>query len=170
MQLVEQHIIPKTDPRFAAIDHAAFLSKNLYNAANYLVRQSFIFEHRYIPYPQLAKLMKRSLDYGALPRKVSQWVLRQLDHDWQSFFAASNAYQENPAAFTGRPKLPHYKHKTQGRNLLTLTYTIQAISRTGLKRGRIKPSGLAVEVNTPQAHPQQVRIVPHKTHYTVEVI
>ena len=133
-----------------------------------VVRQSFIFEHRYIPYPQLAKLMKRSPDYCALPRKVSQWVLRQLDHDWQSFFAASQAYRENPAAFTGRPRLPHYKHKTQDRNLLT--YTAQAISRKKLKQGIIKPSGLAVEVITHQAHPQQVRIVPHKTHYTLEVV
>ena len=168
MQLVEQHIISKTDSRFAAIDRAAFLSKNLYNAANYLVRQSFIFEHRYIPCSQLAKLMKRSPDYCALPRKVSQWVLRQLDHDWQSFFAASRAYRENPTTFTGHPRLPRYKHKTQGRNLLT--YTSQAISWTALKRGIIKPSGLAVQITTRQAHPQQVRIVPHKTHYTVEVI
>ena len=36
MRLVEQHVIRKTDPRFAAIDAAAFASKNLYNAANYL--------------------------------------------------------------------------------------------------------------------------------------
>ena len=168
MQLVEQHIISRTDPRFAAIDHAAFLSKNLYNAANYLVRQAYLFEHRYVTYCQLDKLMKRSPDYCALPRKVSQWVLRQVDHDWHSFFAASQAYRENPAAFTGRPRLPHYKHKTQGRNLLT--YTAQAISRKSLKQSIIKPSDLAVQVTTRPTHPQQVRIVPHKTHYTLEVV
>jgi putative transposase len=42
MQLVEQHVIKRSDPRYAAIDRAAFASKNLYNAANYLVRQSYI--------------------------------------------------------------------------------------------------------------------------------
>ena len=168
MQLVEQHIISQSDPRFRAIDHASFLSKNLYNAANYLVRQAFLFEHRYLPYRQLDKLMKRSPDYCALPRKVSQWVLRQLDHDWQSYFAASQAYQENPTAFTGRPKLPHYKSKTQGRNLLT--YTTQAISRRGLKRSVVQPSRLAIEVQTSHPALQQVRIVPHKTYYTVEVV
>ena len=31
MQLVEQHLIGRSDPRFAAIDQAAFASKNLYN-------------------------------------------------------------------------------------------------------------------------------------------
>jgi hypothetical protein len=35
MQLVEQHVIDRKDPRFAVIDKAAFASKNLYNAALY---------------------------------------------------------------------------------------------------------------------------------------
>jgi putative transposase len=33
MQLVERHVIRRSDPRFAVIDEAAFKSKNLYNAA-----------------------------------------------------------------------------------------------------------------------------------------
>ena len=110
MQLVEQHIIGKNDPRFELIDSAAFLSKNLYNAANYAVRQVFIFEQRYISFNQMDKLMKHSPDYCALPRKVSQWVLKQLDHDWLAFFAASRTYRVTPDVFTGRPKLPNYKH------------------------------------------------------------
>ena len=34
MRLVERHLVRATDPRFAAIDAAAFASKNLYNQAN----------------------------------------------------------------------------------------------------------------------------------------
>ena len=168
MQLVEQHIIGKNDPRFELIDSAAFLSKNLYNAANYAVRQVFIFEQRYISFNQMDKLMKHSPDYCALPRKVSQWVLKQLDHDWLAFFAASRTYRVTPDVFTGRPSLPNYKHKTDGRNLLT--FTNQAISRRCLKRGLVQPSGLPIEVLTKHPELQQVRIVPHKPHYTVEVI
>ena len=48
MQLVEQHLIKRSDPRFVPIDAAAFKAKNLYNAALYQVRQSFIFENRYL--------------------------------------------------------------------------------------------------------------------------
>ena len=44
MQLVEQHVISKNDPRYAVIDTAAFQSKNLYNAALYEIRQAFIFQ------------------------------------------------------------------------------------------------------------------------------
>ncbi|GHO71929.1 hypothetical protein KSC_108210 [Ktedonobacter sp. SOSP1-52] len=42
MQLVERHLIRHQDARFAVIDRAAFASKNLYNQANYHVRQAFI--------------------------------------------------------------------------------------------------------------------------------
>jgi putative transposase len=48
MELVEQHVISAADPCFAPIDAAAYAAKNLYNAANFLVRQAFIFEHRYL--------------------------------------------------------------------------------------------------------------------------
>ena len=42
MQLVEQHVIHKNHPYFAEIDAACFASKNLYNLANYAIRQAFI--------------------------------------------------------------------------------------------------------------------------------
>ncbi len=73
----------------------------------------------------------------------------------------------DPSRFLGRPRLPNYLDK-QGRNLLT--YTLQAISRTLLRQGTVQPSGLPTQVQTRQSSVQQVRIVPHGTHYTVEVI
>jgi len=53
-----------------------------------------------------------------------------------------------------------------------LVYTIQAMSRgkKGLKRGIIKPSMLAIEVQTKHKHIDQVRIVPRKGFYVVEVV
>lgn len=77
--------------------------------------------------------MKGHEAYKALPAKVAQQVLRLLDKHWQSYFAACLAYQEDPSKFRRRPKLPHYKHKTRGRSILV--YTIQALSRPGVKRG-----------------------------------
>ena len=151
MQLVEQHVISRSDPRFAPIDAAAFAAKNLYNAANYLVRQAFIFEHRYLGYAAIFHLVKDTEAYTALPRKVSNDILRQLDKNWRAFFAACAAYREDPSKFVGRPKLPKYKHKTKGRFLLT--YDMQAISRRALARRILAPSGLKIEVQT--AHRQR---------------
>jgi putative transposase len=167
MQLVEQHRIDRHDPRFAAIDTAAFASKNLYNAANYLVRQSFILANKYLNYHEMHQRMKHTPEYKALPAKVAQWVLKQLDHNWKSFFAAIQVWRDDPSHFRGRPKPPRYLNK-QGRNLLI--YTLQAISRVGVRTGLIQPSGISIEVKTQHKDIQQVRIVPKVTHYVVEVI
>src|SRR5690242_8296675 len=78
MQLVEQHHIPRSDPRFAAIDQAAFAAKNLYNLANYHVRQSFINEGTYLSYVEVFRRVKAHEAYTALPRKVSNAILIQL--------------------------------------------------------------------------------------------
>jgi hypothetical protein len=58
MQLVERHVIRRTDPRFAVIDAAAFASKNLYNAANYLVRQSCIHAGVYLKDHEMDRRMQ----------------------------------------------------------------------------------------------------------------
>jgi putative transposase len=170
MQLVEQHIIERHDPRYAVIDEAAFKSKNLYNAANYEIRQAFIHQGRYLSYNQLDKRMQSHEAYKALPAKVSQQILMLLDQNWRAFFEAREAYWKDPSMFTGRPKLPKYKHKMEGRNILV--YTIQAISRgkNGLDRGIIKPSMLPIEVKTKQKDIDQVRIVPRNGFYVVEVV
>ena len=167
MRLVEQHRIDRHDPRFAAIDAAAFASKNLYNAALYLTRQAFIHQQQVISYEELARDMKTSAEYRALPAKVAQWALRQVALAWKSYFAACAAWEVNPSRFLGHPKLPKYLDK-QGRNLLT--YTEQAISRAPRNRGYVVPSGLDIRVETRQTAIDQVRIVPHASHDTLEVI
>src|SRR5258708_899216 len=168
MQLVEQHVIRACDPRFAAIDRAAFASKNLYNAANYELRQSYIFQGIYLSYPDMHQRMKSHEAYKALPAKVAQQVLRVLDKNWQSFFAALEAWKADPSKFLGRPHLPRYKDKQQGRNLLV--YTIQALSVPALRNHMICPSMLGITVQTQQGNVQQVRIIPRIGFYVVEVI
>jgi putative transposase len=168
MQLVEQHVISKADPRFAVIDAAAFKAKNLYNAANYLVRQAFIFEGRYLGYAAIFHLIKHHEAYSALPRKVSNDILRQLDKNWRAFFAACEAYRDDPSKFVSRPKLPKYKDKSKGRFLLT--YDLQAISRRALTRGRLRLSGLGLEFPLTHNWIKQARIVPRMGYYVVEIV
>jgi putative transposase len=106
--------------------------------------------------------------YQALPAKVAQWVWRMLDQNWQSCCASCAAWQEVPSKFLGHPKLPGYKDKRRGRNLLV--YTVQALSLPALRQGLIVPSMLGITVETQQQHVQQVRIVPRTGFYIVEGI
>jgi transposase len=172
MQRVEQHVIDKKDTRYAVIDAAAYAAKNLYNAALYEIRQAFITHGKYLNYGEMDKRMQSHEAYKALPSKVAQQVLRLLEKNWKSFFEAVKAYRGMPSKFKARPRLPAYKHKTQGRN--TLVYTMQAVSRgkRTLERRIIAPSGLDIQVKTQQdpASLAQVRIVPRKGFYVVEVV
>jgi IS605 OrfB family transposase len=170
MQLAERHIIKSTEHRFALIDGLAFESKNLYNAANYVIRQSFVYGWGYINYNEMNRLMKSHQTYKALPAKVSQQILMILDKNWKSFFEAVKAYKVDSSKFTGRPKLPKYKDKVKGRNILV--YTIQAISSKQLKKGIIKLSGTEISIKTKVKPEQicQVRLVPKCDYYVIEVI
>src|SRR4028118_804485 len=170
MQLTERHIIKSTEHRFALIDELAFKSKNLYNAAHYVIRQSFIYGWGYINYNEMNRLMKYHQAYKALPAKVSQQILMILDKNWKSFFEAVKAYKADSSKFTGRPKLPKYKDKAKGRNILV--YTIQAISSKQLRTGIIKLSGTEFLIKTKlnPARICQVRLVPKCDSYVIEVI
>ena len=168
VQLVEQCVINRKDPRFAVIDTAAFASKNLYNAALYEIRQAYFFGGRYLSYNEMDKRMQGHEAYRSLPAKVAQQVLKQLDKNWRSFFGAYKEYEQDPSKFLGPPKIPKYKHKTEGRNILV--YTDQAVSKVGRKWGLIRPSMLPIEVKTKLKSIAQVRIVPQKGFYVVEVV
>lgn len=169
MKLAERHVIKKNSPMYSEIDSWAFKSKNLYNQANYQIRQKFIFERVYLTYPEVDKLLKNSDCYRALPAKVAQAILMKLSLNWQSFFAANAEYNDHPEKFKARPRLPKYKHKSSGRNILI--YNSQAISKVELKAGYILPSKMkGVKVYTLQSQVNEVRIVPRYGYYMMEVV
>ena len=138
MKLVEKHLIKSSKSIYAEIDNLAFLSKNLYNCAVYQCRQAF-FEGEPVPnFNQLYHLLKTGSDYKALPAKVSQLVIKQVAKSFKSYFAANKAYQKDSSKFLGKPKLPRYKHKITGRNVLTYNY--QAVSKKSLSKGFVQPA------------------------------
>ncbi|HEY4386514.1 MAG TPA: transposase [Ktedonobacteraceae bacterium] len=172
MQLVERHLVRSDDPRFAVIDAAAFASKNLYNQANYQIRQAFIHEGNYLPYAEIFHRVKEMDCYKALPAKVANSILILLHTNWTAFFEALKAYQDDPTTFTGRPRLPKYKDKVKGRNILI--YDKQALGKRLFKKtGKLVPSGLSLEIQTQLTEWEkirQVRIVARLDGYMIEIV
>lgn len=168
MKLVEKHTISENHSFYKEIDNLSFLSKNLYNQANYRVRQSFINEREYLNYNIIEKQLQNQTDYKALPAKVSQQILIQLDKNWKSFLASIKDYSDHPEKYSGRPKIPKYKKKLTGRNILI--YTIQAISKKELKNGIVKLSGTNIKIKTDKNNIQQVRIIPGNREYIIEIV
>ena len=70
MQLVERHVIKSNSPYFAEIDDAAFASKNLYNATNYIMRQAYICTGFVLDMKALYAEAKLTEAYIGLPQSL----------------------------------------------------------------------------------------------------
>lgn len=168
MKLVERHIITKNHPMWPDIDHRAFLSKNLFNLANYHYRQHFFQHHQKLNFNQLYHQLSQTNDYKALPTKVSKQIIRRLDSAWISYFAALKSWKQHPDKFLGQPKIPKYKDKTKGRNILP--YPDEAISKKALKKGICHLSMSEIQISTSQNVIIEARIVPKSSCYLIEIV
>ncbi len=102
----------KNHPFWSEIDYKAFLSKNLFNLANYYYRLNFFANQKKLNFNQLYHQVSKSSDYQALPTKVSKQIIRRLDRCWTGYFSALKEWKKQPNKFLGKPKIPKYKHKT----------------------------------------------------------
>ena len=170
VQRCEQIIIKKDHPKFKIIDEMCFNSKNLYNEANYVIRQKFIESGEYLNYYDMNKEFKTHENYKLTFSQPANCTLRLLDKNWKSYFKAIKDWKEHPDKYLGMPKLPKYLPK-DGRfpwmipnNQLVYDYEKSTI----YIRNR--------HMNDYDWHcrclgrPIQVRFIPHGNHYTMEII
>jgi len=168
MHLVEKYIIDKNYSLFKEAENLCFLSNNLFSYANYIIRKKLFKTGEYLNYNAIQKQCQGTPDYTALPAKVSQQVLLRLHESGQAFFAANKEYKQHPDKFKSAPRIPKYKHKTLGRNVIT--YTSQAVSKSALKKGLIHLSQTQIVLATDVKEVCQVRIVPGIYHYRIEIV
>lgn len=175
-QRVERHILRPGKRYYKMLDYFLFLSKNLYNHANYILRREFIEKNKIISYGDLDKILKADKDYPdyrAMPTAQSaQQVLRLLEKNWKSFFRSIKDWAQHKEKYTGRPKLPKYKGK-DGRNILILTNQNAKLKDGVLVFPRsfqgytLKPRCVERE-NFAGFH--QVRFLPRQGHIVAEVV
>lgn len=111
VQRCEQIIIRKNHPKYKVIDQQCFHSKNLYNEANYVIRQEFITNGNYISYYDMNKEFKTHENYKLTFSQPANCTLRLLDKNWKSFFKAIKDWKAHPKKYLGMPKLPKYLAK-----------------------------------------------------------
>ena len=111
VQRVEQKVITHNHPKYKIIDEMSFNSKNLYNEANYVLRQEFINNGNYISYYDMNKEFKTHENYKACGSQPANCTLRLLDKNWKSYFRAIKDWKEHPEKYLGMPKLPKYLPK-----------------------------------------------------------
>lgn len=166
----EQHNIKYGTEFYKFVDEMCFKSKNLYNYANYIIRQEFINNGNWIKYNQLFQLVKESDPYKNIGSNVGQGTLRILDKNWKSFFKAIKDWKKNPNKYLGRPKIPKYKDK-DGRFVLSLDS-----NKVKLKDGYVyfawkpfKPYNNMFKTNA-QERILQCRFIPRCGKYVMEIV
>lgn len=168
---VEKHQIKRSHPMFKVCDEYCFKSKNLYNYANFLIRQEFINNNKFMSYYDIDKIIKKDEPYKAIGSNSAQMTLRVLEQNWKSFFAAIKDWGKNPHKYLGRPKLPNYLDKENGRFVWVMT-NVQSKIIEGYLRFSFKPvrefSGI-VKTNIKGKH-MQTRIVPKGDIYILEIV
>jgi putative transposase len=165
---IESHQIGKGHELYPILDDLSFKCKNLYNYANYLIRQEFINNGNWIRYNSLNKtLYKDQPDYKALPAQTSQQTLKLLDKNWGSFFKSIKDWSKHPEKYNGRPKLPDYKAKKTGRSVVVFTN-----QQCHLKDGFITFPKIfdSYKLKTKVPNIQQISIVPCGSFYKLEVV
>ncbi len=144
------------------------LSKNLYNEANYIIRQTLFKTGKWIRYNELAGMLKNSENYKALPAQTAQQTLRILDRSWKSFFRAIKDWKKHPDKYFDRPKIPGYKEKN-GEFLLVFTN-----QQCEIKNGEIRfPGKVGLKVETrldDKTDLREVRIIPKGVGYVLGVV
>lgn len=115
VQRTEQHIIDRQSKWYKLLIEKCHQAKNIYNHGNYLIRQEFTKNGkwlRYIKVEQLVKNDKVYTDYWDWNLANSgQQVLRQLDRNWKLFFKSIKDWKIHKDKYTGRPKIPKYLKK-----------------------------------------------------------
>ena len=175
MQLTERHLIKPNHELYRTLDDLTFKAKNLYNHGLYLYRQSF-FEYKNNPsnpvlsWVEIDKNLRKQghEDIRALPAKVANAVLKNLGESITSYWKLVRLKRKG--GLGQKPGLPRYLHKTNGRYPLSFNY-----QTFGSKRGTnneliLCPKGINLPIPTKVDNPKQVRIVPNRHNFIIEVI
>ena len=176
IQQVEKHIIKRSHPYFYMFCECTHLAKNLYNHANFLVRNEFVNTGKWLRYQDLDKLLKQDIDYpdyaNMMAAQSAQQTLKLLDGNWKSFFNSIKDWSSNKEKYSRRPKLPKYKPK-DGRMVFILTNQ-QVKQKDDLlyfpksfQGFTLKPRCVRLD-NFKKIN--QIRIVPNNQVFCVEIV
>ena len=167
IQLTQQIIINNKHRYFSMLDMLCLKSKNLYNYALYQIRQHYKETNKYLSYYDLNRVLSSEdqIDYRSLPyTQCAQQVLIQIDKQYKSFYRAIKSVKMNGK----KVRLPHYKDKEKGRNMVTYTNQCFKIKNNTLTLKIDKCN--KIELKTDKENVQQVRVIPKGNHIIIEII
>lgn len=95
---------------YIALKELCRLSKNLYNATLYAIRQYYFAEGKYLRYESAYHICKENENYKLLNTDIAQQTMKVVDRNFKSFFALISKAKEGDYRFSNI-QLPHYLPK-----------------------------------------------------------
>lgn len=156
---------------FKICSEYTWYSKNLYNHANYIIRQEFINNNNFLNYHTVWQKMKSEESFKTIGSNSGQHTLKILERNWKSFFVAIKDWSKHPSKYLGKPRIPNYLDKNKGRFVCVLTNM-----QTQIKDGYLffafkpfKPFNELIRVKFEGKH-MQTRIIPRKGYFVLEIV
>ena len=176
----ERILVNPSNVNFRALHKACNMTRYLYNAADYKIRQAF-FKGITIFASEVDKEFKSTHEdcYVRMPSAASaQRTLQILGDAWKSFWAAREEFKNSPEKFTRRPKVPGYANKQKtfvvGRNGFKIEDSkvyISGYQKLGLKPFKIKCCQQQhFNEEASKAIVKDIRFVPYGNCYYIEVV
>lgn len=156
------------------LSNLCHLSKNLYNQANYIIKQTLDKDENWIHFGDLENIFNGkgtnpSENYKLLPSNTAQHILISLDKSWKGFFKSIKEWKAHPDKFYSKPNPPRYKKKN-GEHTLFFTNRQCKIEDNILKFPK-KKVGLQLKTRLPDdTNIREVRIIPKGVGYVCEII
>ena len=172
MQLVEKHIVKRTDKRYKDLLQLCHLSKNLYNTVLYTIRQHWFetknddtVSKKFLNYYDVWNILKiDNPDFKALEYHSAQLVIKQVEANFSSFFSLLKLKSEGK--YQKKVKLPRYLDK-DGYNVISF----KQFKKRELKDGYVtlpKTKNLRFKIKNTNLH--FINVVPKNDYIQVNFI
>lgn len=161
-------MIKKSHMLYNIIKIYSIYSNNMYNYANWFIRQCYLRENYWLRYQEMQKIFKNDEPYKKLMSQSSQCILQVLERNWKSFFESIKDYNKNPQKYLGRPKLPNYREK--GSCFTWFLKNNQTYIKDGKLYFRLKAmQGYGFKTNV-KSRLIAVRFVPRNDVFILEIV
>jgi len=163
----EQIILSPSDN----LSYLCHLSKNLFNEANYIIRQELTQNGKWTRFNTLNENLNKggSDNYTLLPSQTANRILYTLDKSWKAFFKSIREWKAHPSKYKAKPEPPRYK-RIDGEHILLFTNQQVKIKDGYLlfpKMTDIQPLKTRLGDDTKL---KEVRIIPRGTGYVCEIV
>jgi putative transposase len=143
------------------------LAKNLYNLANWYVRQDFFNLNNLLTYYDLDFILKTKQAYQSLPSQTAQQILKYVTRNWKSYFKGLKEFRVDFRKFKKKPKIPRYKKKN-GESIAIFTNQQCKIKNGSLCFPRKVNLNLVKTRITERL--KEIRIIPLGVKYKIEIV